>query len=111
MQMTGTADIGRCSNAKCPLIDASVCELFIPPGACCPQCGSALRLVYSKRDVVNHKKYISPVSIAVKDIVRHLRQQLQVVSVFEFPTFYNIFFKEKLSLYNYPLPICKNIYL
>ena len=79
IQITGTVDFSRCSNAKCPLIDATVCELFTPPGACCPQCGSALRLVYSKRDVENHKKYISPVSIAVKDIVKHLRQQLQVV--------------------------------
>lgn len=81
MRLTGAADNGRCLNAKCPHIDPSVCELFIPPGACCPQCGSALRLVYSKRDVENHKKYISPVSITVKDIVKHLRQQLQVVSL------------------------------
>ena len=72
----------RCSWAQCPAIDSSVCELFVPPGACCPRCGSILRLVYSKKDVETHKSYINPVPIAVKDVVKSLRQQLKVVNNF-----------------------------
>lgn len=69
----------RCKNIKCKHIDGDVCDLTIPPGACCPKCGSTMRFLYSRKDVETHMNLINSSNpITVKDIVYSIRQLLRV---------------------------------
>lgn len=46
------SDMGpKCNYAKCPKLPVSNCVSVTPPGACCPICGKALRIVYSRKQV------------------------------------------------------------
>lgn len=43
----------RCGSVKCPIRNYSHCPegLITPPGACCPICGGAARIVYSRKQI------------------------------------------------------------
>lgn len=42
----------HCSpSIKCPKASSDDCQLIVPPGACCPICGGALRIVYSRKQI------------------------------------------------------------
>uniref|UniRef100_A0A1Y9H237 Reversion-inducing cysteine-rich protein with Kazal motifs n=1 Tax=Anopheles dirus TaxID=7168 RepID=A0A1Y9H237_9DIPT len=41
----------RCSSIKCPRRKHLNCAPVLPPGACCPVCGTALRIVYSRKQI------------------------------------------------------------
>ncbi|XP_066921214.1 reversion-inducing cysteine-rich protein with Kazal motifs-like [Clytia hemisphaerica] len=73
-----TSSKERCRNVQCEPIIGDNCDLFTPPGSCCPKCGSMLRLLYSKQDLEKHKQYISLEPITVKELVKRLREQLKV---------------------------------
>lgn len=45
-------DMGRrCKTVKCPKPPSIHCQNIIPPGACCPICSGAFRVVYSRKQV------------------------------------------------------------
>lgn len=45
-------DMGpRCNIVKCPTLSTPNCISVTPPGACCPVCGKAFRVVYSRKQV------------------------------------------------------------
>jgi reversion-inducing-cysteine-rich protein with kazal motifs len=47
-----TSTLGaRCSSIKCATLPSDICSGIVPPGACCPICGSALRIVYSRKQI------------------------------------------------------------
>lgn len=41
----------RCASVKCTSIDHCHEGAIIPPGACCPVCGGAMRLIYSRKQI------------------------------------------------------------
>ncbi|CAH0563480.1 unnamed protein product [Brassicogethes aeneus] len=41
----------RCANVKCPKLFDENCYGITPPGACCPICGGALRILYSRKQI------------------------------------------------------------
>lgn len=41
----------RCTNVKCSSIEHCPEGAIIPPGACCPVCGGAIRIIYSRKQV------------------------------------------------------------
>lgn len=41
----------RCTNVKCWSIDHCPEGAIIPPGACCPVCGGAIRIIYSRKQI------------------------------------------------------------
>ncbi|XP_074032082.1 reversion-inducing-cysteine-rich protein with kazal motifs [Leptinotarsa decemlineata] len=41
----------QCSGVKCPKLHNKTCMGITPPGACCPICGGALRLLYSRKQI------------------------------------------------------------
>ena len=69
----------KCSSVKCPKIIQS-CNLVIPPGACCPICGTALRIIYSRKQIdralyaLNGKQ---TTVLTLKSILRSLEELLQ----------------------------------
>ncbi|XP_033230476.1 reversion-inducing cysteine-rich protein with Kazal motifs isoform X2 [Belonocnema kinseyi] len=49
----------RCiSTVTCPELDIPYCTGVTPPGACCPVCGGASRLYYSRKQVKNNERPI-----------------------------------------------------
>ncbi|XP_054733430.1 reversion-inducing cysteine-rich protein with Kazal motifs [Anastrepha obliqua] len=46
------ADMGRrCRTVKCPRLPSPYCRGVVPPGACCPICAGAFRVVYSRKQI------------------------------------------------------------
>lgn len=41
----------RCASIKCSSIDHCHEGAIIPPGACCPVCGGAMRIIYSRKQI------------------------------------------------------------
>lgn len=41
----------RCTSVRCIINDKCGDNLIIPPGACCPVCGTAIRIVYSRKQI------------------------------------------------------------
>lgn len=41
----------RCSSIKCIIDNKCRESLIIPPGACCPICGGAIRIIYSRKQI------------------------------------------------------------
>ncbi|KAG8230672.1 hypothetical protein J437_LFUL010486 [Ladona fulva] len=73
------------NNVKCPSLPRSGCLASIPPGACCPICAGALRLLYSQKQVERSLYVISELDTKAKDnimtvqsILSHLERHIQV---------------------------------
>ncbi|CAD6232572.1 GSCOCG00006956001-RA-CDS [Cotesia congregata] len=50
--VVGDRNIPRCGDAvKCPRLNPSNCIGVTPPGSCCPVCGGAARIFYSKKQL------------------------------------------------------------
>uniref|UniRef100_A0A1I8Q6R9 Reversion-inducing cysteine-rich protein with Kazal motifs n=2 Tax=Stomoxys calcitrans TaxID=35570 RepID=A0A1I8Q6R9_STOCA len=41
----------RCRSVKCPDLPSPYCQAITPPGACCPLCASAFRIMYSRKQI------------------------------------------------------------
>ncbi|XP_073837300.1 reversion-inducing-cysteine-rich protein with kazal motifs [Musca autumnalis] len=41
----------RCRLVKCPDLPSPYCQAITPPGACCPLCASAFRVIYSRKQI------------------------------------------------------------
>lgn len=72
----------RCSSIKCPRRKLTNCNPVLPPGACCPVCGTALRIVYSRKQIdrgLYALKGQSTEYLTLKSILRSLEALLQTV--------------------------------
>ncbi|XP_055594196.1 reversion-inducing cysteine-rich protein with Kazal motifs [Uranotaenia lowii] len=72
----------KCSSIKCPKRKATQCNLVIPPGACCPVCGTALRIVYSRKQIdraLYALKGRDTEILTLKSILQSLERLLQTV--------------------------------
>lgn len=41
----------KCRLVKCPDLPSPYCQAITPPGACCPLCASAFRIIYSRKQI------------------------------------------------------------
>ncbi|XP_050081387.1 reversion-inducing cysteine-rich protein with Kazal motifs [Anopheles maculipalpis] len=72
----------RCSSIKCPRRKMPNCNPVLPPGACCPVCGTALRIVYSRKQIdrgLYALKGQSTEYLTLKSILHSLETLLQTV--------------------------------
>lgn len=72
----------QCNSIKCPRWKAHECNLVLPPGACCPVCGTALRIVFSRKQVdraLYALKGNDTENLTLKSILRSLERLLQTV--------------------------------
>ncbi|XP_053683316.1 reversion-inducing cysteine-rich protein with Kazal motifs [Sabethes cyaneus] len=72
----------KCSSIKCPKRKWLECNLVIPPGACCPICGTALRIVYSRKQVdraLYALKGKDTENLTLKGLLQSLERLLQTV--------------------------------
>ncbi|XP_050097347.1 reversion-inducing cysteine-rich protein with Kazal motifs [Anopheles aquasalis] len=72
----------KCSSIKCPKRKSQNCSPVLPPGACCPVCGTALRIVYSRKQIdrgLYALKGGSTDYLTLKSILRSLEALLQTV--------------------------------
>uniref|UniRef100_A0A8D8FVC5 Reversion-inducing cysteine-rich protein with Kazal motifs n=2 Tax=Culex pipiens TaxID=7175 RepID=A0A8D8FVC5_CULPI len=72
----------QCNSIKCPKRKAHECNLVLPPGACCPVCGTALRIVFSRKQVdraLYALKGNDTENLTLKSILRSLERLLQTV--------------------------------
>lgn len=73
----------RCDSIKCPKINKSHCSVgtIVPPGACCPICGSATRLIYSRKQIdraLHALKGKNMELLSLKGILRSLQALIRV---------------------------------
>ncbi|XP_052861672.1 reversion-inducing cysteine-rich protein with Kazal motifs [Anopheles cruzii] len=72
----------KCSTIKCPKRKSYTCNPVLPPGACCPVCGTGLRIVYSRKQIdrgLYALKGQSTEYLTLKSILRSLEALLQTV--------------------------------
>lgn len=72
----------QCSSVKCVKRKVLECNLVLPPGACCPVCGTALRIVYSRKQVdraLYALKGNDTENLTLKSILRSLERLMQTV--------------------------------
>jgi reversion-inducing cysteine-rich kazal motif protein len=95
-----------CSNVKCPRNLPVNCLGFIPTGSCCPICGGAIKIMFSKKQIdrglyaLNNTQYEL---LTLKAILSSLQRLIKVSSCFlsGFLTF-------ETDLYVIVYPIDKN---
>lgn len=49
--LTNEMERKRCRQVKCASIPSPYCRAIIPPGACCPICAGAFRIIYSRKQI------------------------------------------------------------
>ena len=49
--LTNEMERKRCRQVKCSNTLSPYCRLIIPPGACCPICAGAFRIIYSRKQI------------------------------------------------------------
>ncbi|XP_058833021.1 reversion-inducing cysteine-rich protein with Kazal motifs isoform X1 [Topomyia yanbarensis] len=72
----------KCSSIKCPKRKSYECNWVTPPGACCPICGTAFRIVYSRKQVdraLYALKGKNTENLTLNAILRSLERLLQTV--------------------------------
>lgn len=75
----------KCSYVKCPRRLPENCEGIIPTGACCPICGAALKIVYSRKQIdrgIYALKNNDLESLTLKSILKSLQQLIKVSSCY-----------------------------
>ncbi|XP_067932352.1 reversion-inducing cysteine-rich protein with Kazal motifs-like [Watersipora subatra] len=80
---------GSCSSVTCERNIPEWCQKFTPRGACCPVCGSEIRILYSTINVDVIMAHSDIQYITVKDIAEHLRHYLtnRICSLFAYLSF------------------------
>ncbi|KAJ8916807.1 hypothetical protein NQ315_005814, partial [Exocentrus adspersus] len=71
----------QCSSIKCPQLQNPNCLGITPPGACCPICGGALRILYSRKQIdralyVLQNQTTAPLNL--DSILQALERQIQL---------------------------------
>lgn len=63
----------------CPPLRKPNCQGFTPPGACCPKCGGALRILYSKKQIDRalYGTNISSTIINLQNVLRALERHVR----------------------------------
>jgi reversion-inducing-cysteine-rich protein with kazal motifs len=64
----------------CPELKRPGCRGFTPPGACCPHCGGALRILYSKKQIDRalYGTNISATVINLHNLLKALEHHVQI---------------------------------
>ncbi|CAH1106670.1 unnamed protein product [Psylliodes chrysocephalus] len=71
----------QCPGVKCPELQSPNCVGITPPGACCPMCGGALTLLYSRKQIdraffVIRNQTTKPLNL--DSMLKALERQIQV---------------------------------
>nr|XP_018913097.1 PREDICTED: reversion-inducing cysteine-rich protein with Kazal motifs [Bemisia tabaci] len=78
----GLATTHRCARVVCPPLPIPDCVGITPPGACCPVCAGALRILYSQKQVDRAlyalKEGAAMGSLTVSAVIRALDRLIQV---------------------------------
>jgi reversion-inducing-cysteine-rich protein with kazal motifs len=75
----------KCSSVKCPRKLPEDCLGIIPTGACCPICGGALKIVYSRKQIdrgIYALKNSDLEALTLKSILKSLQQLIKVSSCY-----------------------------
>lgn len=75
----------KCSSVKCPRRLPENCYGIIPTGACCPVCGGALKIVYSRKQIdrgIYALKNSDLEALTLKSILKSLQQLVKVSSCY-----------------------------
>ena len=75
----------KCPYVKCPRRLPLNCLGFIPTGACCPVCGSALKIVYSRKQIdrgIYALKNSDLEALTLKSILKSLQNMIKVSSCY-----------------------------
>lgn len=71
----------QCPGVECRPLPHQDCIGITPPGACCPVCGGAIRLLYSRKQI-DRALYVlqnrSTKSLTLKALLHALERQIQV---------------------------------
>lgn len=70
----------RCNSIKCPPLPSKYCPHVYPPGGCCPVCGAALRLLFTRKMtdwIVETVGNVEPV--VVQTLAEKLRQHVKIL--------------------------------
>lgn len=64
----------------CPPLKKAGCQGFTPPGACCPKCGGALRILYSKKQIDRalYGTNISATIINLQNVLKALERHVRI---------------------------------
>ncbi|KAL4711491.1 hypothetical protein ACJJTC_000507 [Scirpophaga incertulas] len=64
----------------CPPMKQQNCQGFTPPGACCPKCGGALRVLYSKKQIDRalYGTNISATVVNLHNLLKALELQVKI---------------------------------
>ncbi|BES94521.1 protein with kazal [Nesidiocoris tenuis] len=78
-----TGEIEGCpADLECPALPAATtCALFIPPGACCPICAGAIRVLYSKKQIERSNRALNSrgsSEFTVEKIMKSLSRHVDV---------------------------------
>ncbi|CAH2005399.1 unnamed protein product [Acanthoscelides obtectus] len=79
--LIGTVKAQQCGGVKCPKLPDIICMGITPPGACCPVCGGALRLLYSRKQIDRALYALqnqSTESLNLKSLLKALERQIQI---------------------------------
>lgn len=75
----------KCPYVKCPRSLPDNCLGVIPTGSCCPICGSALKIVYSRKQIdrgIYALKNTDLEALTLKTILKSLQQMIKVSSCY-----------------------------
>lgn len=75
----------KCSSIKCPRKLPEHCLGVIPTGACCPICGGALKIVYSRKQIdrgIYALKNSDLEALTLRSILKSLQQLVKVSSCY-----------------------------
>lgn len=71
----------QCSEVECKPLPDIHCLGYTPPGACCPICGGALKLIYSRKQIDRALYALrghSMTSLTLQSILQALERQIQI---------------------------------
>lgn len=75
----------KCPYVKCPRRLPENCLGIVPTGACCPICGSALKIVYSRKQIdrgIYALKNTDMEALTLRSILKSLQQLVKVSSCY-----------------------------
>ncbi|KAJ3624085.1 hypothetical protein MTP99_017736 [Tenebrio molitor] len=79
--LIGDTKLKQCPDVQCSSLPDPNCLGITPPGACCPVCGGALRLLYSRKQI-NRALYAlgdsDTESLSLRAMLKALDRQIQV---------------------------------
>lgn len=74
-----------CSSVKCPRRIPENCKIVIPTGSCCPICGAAIKIIYSRKQIdrgIYALKNANTEALTLNTILKTLQQLVKVSSCY-----------------------------